>query len=54
MRKENLWLKLAGLLPNKLIYWCAILVGVKATTGKHSNQIVPDLYFMDALKRWGL
>ena len=49
---DSLMLKLAWLLPRKLVYWCAIRVGANATQGKWSNQIVPDLNFMDALKRW--
>lgn len=40
-------------LPRRLQYWCAVVVGAHATTGRFSNQIVPELTFMDALKRWG-
>lgn len=39
-------------LPKSLVYWSAIRVGANATTGKYSDQVVPDLLFMDALKRW--
>lgn len=49
---EQLFIKFIWRLPNKIAYWCAIRVGVNATTGKYSNQIVPDLSFMDALQRW--
>jgi len=49
---DKIMLKLAWLLPRKLVYWCTIRVGANATQGEHSNQIVPDLKFMDALKRW--
>lgn len=49
---ENLWLKFIHILPRKLVYWCAIRLGAYATAGKYSNQIVPDLTFVDALKRW--
>lgn len=41
-------------LPRSLVYWCAIRVGAHATVGKYSDQVVPDLTFMDALKRWDL
>lgn len=49
---EKLFIKLIWRLPNKIVYWCAIRVGANATTGKFSNQIVPDLSFLDALQRW--
>jgi hypothetical protein len=49
---DNLAAKLAWLLPRKVAYWAAIRVGANATQGKYSNQIVPDLMFIDALKRW--
>jgi len=39
-------------LPRSLAYWCAIRVGAHATQGKWGNQIVPELLFVDALKRW--
>lgn len=42
----------ASLLPRKVVYYASIRLGVHATTGQHSNQVVPDLTFLDALKRW--
>lgn len=39
-------------LPRSIVYWSAIRVGAHATTGDYSSQVVPDLLFMDALKRW--
>lgn len=41
-------------LPRKIAYWAAIRVGANASTGKYRNQVVPELLFMDALKRWDL
>jgi hypothetical protein len=35
-------------MPRRLVYACAMRVGVHATTGDYSWQIVPDLTFMDA------
>jgi hypothetical protein len=49
---ENVWRRIAFLLPRQLIYWCAIRLGAHATQGKWDTQIVPELKFMDALKRW--
>lgn len=49
---DKIMLKLAYLLPRRLVYWCAIRVGANATQGEYSNQIVPDLKFMDALRRF--
>ena len=51
-RKDKWWLFLARRCPRSLQYWCAILVGAHATQGEWSNQIVPDLKFMEALERW--
>lgn len=50
--KERFYLWFVWLLPRDLIYWCAIRLGAHATTKKYSAQIVPELTFMDALKRW--
>lgn len=52
--KEKLAMKLAWLMPKRLAYWCAIRVGAHATTGQYGNTVVPELPFMDALKRWEL
>ena len=46
------WFTLAWMMPKKLVYHCAILLGAHATTGKYETQVVPDLTFMDAIKRW--
>lgn len=45
-------MRVAWVLPRRLVYWCAIRVGCNATQDEHSGQIVPDLLFMDAIKRW--
>ena len=51
--KEKLLMAIAWSMPRSLVYYCAIRVGVHATTtGPHSKQIVPNLNFMDALRRW--
>mgnify|MGYP003425622563 FL=1 len=42
----------AARMPKWLVYHCSIRLIVHATTGKHENQIVPELLAMDALKRW--
>jgi hypothetical protein len=49
---DRLPLWVAYRIPRKIAYWCAIRVGANATTGDHSNQIVPELKFIDALARW--
>jgi hypothetical protein len=43
---------LSKFLPRKLVYWAAIRLMTNATTGKYSNQVVPELTCLDALKRW--
>ena len=49
---EKMRLAFVWRLPRWLVYWCAIRLIAHATQGAHSNQIVPDLSAMDALKRW--
>ncbi len=53
---HNLWEKLlmaiAWSMPKKLVYWCSIRLMAHATVGQYSNQIVPELTAIDALKRW--
>jgi len=52
--KEKLCRFVANILPRSIVYFCTIRLGVDATTGKYSNQVVPELTFMDALKRWDI
>ena len=49
---ERIARKAAWLLPRSIAYWAAIRVGAEATTGEWSSQVVPELTFMDAIKRW--
>lgn len=50
--REKLWIKLAWLMPKRLVLWASIRLIANATTGEYSSQIVPDLTCMDALDRW--
>ncbi len=50
--KEKLQMHIAWSMPKWLAYYCTVRLGANATTGKYNKQIVPELYFMDALKRW--
>lgn len=50
--RNAFWLRLAWWMPRELVYWCMVRAGAYATTGKYSDQVVPELLFMDALKRW--
>jgi hypothetical protein len=43
---------IANRLPRRIAYWAAIRVMAHATVGPYSNQVVPELTVMDALKRW--
>jgi hypothetical protein len=47
-------MKVAFRMPRRICYWCAIRVGAAATVGEHSDQIVPDLLYTEALIRWDL
>jgi hypothetical protein len=49
---EATWMKLAWAIPKRLAYWATIRVGVHATTGEHSDQVVPEMKFVDVLERW--
>lgn len=49
---ERFWHFVARHAPDRMVYWCAIVLGAHATTGEYSNQEVPRLTFCDALKRW--
>lgn len=52
--KEWLAIKLAWLLPERLVMWCAYRVAAHATSGKWDTEWVPGLTFMDAIGRWGV
>jgi len=49
---DKITMKLAWLLPRKLVYWCAMRVIANATQGRYSTQEVPALSAMDAIARW--
>ena len=51
--KEKFLLWFCWKLPRSVVYWCAIRLMAHATTGQFSNQEVPALLAVDALKRWG-
>jgi hypothetical protein len=45
-------MKVAYLLPRRLVMWCYIRIACHATLGKYENTVVPELGMMDALQRW--
>lgn len=49
---ERFWIWLAWRLPRVLVKWAAVRLMVNATVGEHSDQVVPELTCIDALKRW--
>ena len=49
---SKIWRNLASLLPRPLVYHCALRLFAHATTEQHSSTIVPELTFMEALRRW--
>jgi hypothetical protein len=48
--KFCLWL--AWRLPRRVAYWATARVGAYATQGEWSDQVVPTLTLMDAMRRW--
>jgi len=51
---EHFYSWLAWKLPRGLVRWAAVRLGAHATTGPWAGVVVPDLRFMDALRRWDL
>jgi hypothetical protein len=50
--KERLQRKIAWVLPRSIVMWAYIRVVSHATTGRWSNQVVPELGATEALERW--
>ncbi len=50
MEKFYRWL--SWHLPERLVYFAAMRLLSYATTGLYKKTVVPDLPFMEALKRW--
>ena len=50
---ENFYYNIMKFMPRKFIYFAAIHLGAKVTTGKYGSTIVPELLFMEAIKRFG-
>jgi hypothetical protein len=53
MSVDDFVMKIAYLLPRRLVYFCGIRIVAHATTGEYGNTIVPELSAMDAIGRWG-
>ena len=51
--KDKILMWIAWKLPKRLVMWCGSRIGANATQGEYSNQIYPELNFIDAMKRWG-
>jgi hypothetical protein len=49
---ERLTIWIAWHLPKELVKWCVIRAGVHATTGQYAATVVPQIAFVDVLKRW--
>ena len=49
---EDMYFKLAWLLPRKLVYYVGIRLWAHATQGDYSTVEVPAVLMTDALGRW--
>lgn len=49
---DRLCAKISWWMPKRLVYFCAIRLGALATTGIYGSTVVPELTFIEALKRW--
>ena len=50
--KETIAVWVAWHLPRRVVMWCAIRLIAYATQGRWSDQIVPELGAVDAIRRW--
>lgn len=50
--REKALLWFVGRLPREVVYRAAIRLGAHATTGQYSDTVVPELTFIDAIRRW--
>jgi hypothetical protein len=50
--KEKVLIWIAWAMPKCVVYWCAVRLMSHATVGEYSDQVVPELTALDALKRW--
>lgn len=49
---DAFWMWLAWRLPKPLVKWATVRLGAHATTGAYGHEVVPELRFMEALRRW--
>jgi len=50
--REKFWVKVASLLPDRLVYHASLRLMVFACSGKWGDTEVPRLGGMDAIGRW--
>lgn len=43
-----------NVIPDRLVYWCAIRLGVASTVGRWSGDEVPSISMLTALARWNV
>jgi hypothetical protein len=52
-RRCERWLRaIVWRLPRSVAMWSTVRVIGHATTGRYTNQVVPELTAMEALRRW--
>lgn len=51
-RTDALVRHIAWMLPHRLVMWCGMRIGAHATSGAFGHTVVPELEFMEAMKRW--
>ena len=47
----SLWLAFTKCIPAKARYWIVVEASVRATTGKFSDTVVPELTMMEMIQR---
>ena len=50
--RNRIYSQIAGWLPKRLVYFCALRLMAYATSGQYGDTEVPALTGMDALARW--
>lgn len=50
--KDKFYSFLAMKLPKRLVYWCCIVVGAYATTGKYGDGNIDKIRYLTVIERY--
>ena len=49
---DEIYHRIASILPKKLVHWCVVIVFAKTTANQYSDTIASELTVIDALRRF--